>query len=231
MNNPKRMSCKRLLLIFIISFSIVGYAFSVASNTSQGGKKHYLKKYNFTTDWFTTHIRLWKKVLADFKNKPNIHYLEIGVFEGRSLIWMLENILTHPTAKATALDIFPRKLQEGFLANLSLSGFTDKVTVIKGASQNKLKNLSPHSFDIIYIDGDHIAPSVLTDAILSWPLLKKEGILIFDDYHWKETKSPPDKRPKIAIDAFINNFRQYIEIIQVCKQYIIKKKEIIYWEY
>ena len=120
MNNPKRMSCKRLLLIFIISFSIVGYAFSVASNTSQGGKKHYLKKYNFTTDWFTTHIRLWKKVLADFKNKPNIHYLEIGVFEGRSLIWMLENILTHPTSKATALDIFPRKLQEGFLANLSL---------------------------------------------------------------------------------------------------------------
>ena len=56
--------------------------------------EYYLKNYKFTTDWFTNRIPLWEKILAPLKGKQGIHYLEIGVFEGRSAIWMLENILT-----------------------------------------------------------------------------------------------------------------------------------------
>ena len=76
--------------------------------------KHYLKKYEFSTDWFTNQNRipLWEKMLRPFKGKPDIHYLEVGVYEGRSAIWMLENILTHPSSTLTGIDIFPGDLQK-----------------------------------------------------------------------------------------------------------------------
>ncbi len=32
--------------------------------------------------------------------------LEIGVFEGRSTVWLLENILTHPSSTLTYVDTF-----------------------------------------------------------------------------------------------------------------------------
>lgn len=37
-------------------------------------------------------------------------------------------------------------------------------------------------FDFIYVDGSHRSPDVIYDAILSFGLLKKGGIMIFDDY-------------------------------------------------
>jgi len=39
-----------------------------------------------------------------------------------------------------------------------------------------------NKYDLVYVDGDHFAPSVLQDAILSWKILKKDGILLFDDF-------------------------------------------------
>ena len=47
-----------------------------------------------------------------------------------------------------------------------------------------LRRLPLESFDIIYIDGSHAVNDVLEDAVLSFRLLKPEGILIFDDYRW-----------------------------------------------
>ena len=37
------------------------------------------------------------------------------------------------------------------------------------------------NFDLIYIDGSHRAADVLFDAIESYNILKKDGILFFDD--------------------------------------------------
>jgi hypothetical protein len=34
-------------------------------------------------------------------------------------------------------------------------------------------------------DGSHRARDVLEDAVLSWPLLKVGGIMLFDDYLWQ----------------------------------------------
>ena len=70
----------------------------------------YQKEYNFTSDWFTPHIPIWEKVLSPLKGKPDIRYLEIGVFEGRSSLWIAENILTHPSSHLTVIDPFPLTL-------------------------------------------------------------------------------------------------------------------------
>jgi len=61
--------------------------------------------------------------------------------------------------------------------------------------------------------------------VLSWPLLKAEGLLIFDDYLSK-TKRPIELRPKIAIDAFITAYRNYIEVVHHEKQVILRKRKI-----
>jgi len=185
---------------------------------------HYKKEYNFSEDWFTQHIPTWEEILGHLKGKPNIHYLEIGVWEGRSFIWMLENILTHPTAKATCIDIFPGQVKEDFLANLKIGGFLEKVTVIIGRSQIRLRDLPINSVDIIYIDGSHTAKDVLIDAVYSWQLLKTGGIMIFDDYRWKRDL-PVESRPKIAIDSFIAVFSGYVEVIHKDLQVILKKIE------
>ena len=41
---------------------------------------------------------------------------------------------------------------------------------------------------LIYIDACHDSQYVMTDAMLSWKVLKVGGYLIFDDYGWNLLK-------------------------------------------
>ncbi len=210
------------LTLFLTYGVVVGKAIDIAQSKPD---KHYQKKYNFSEDWFTNRIPVWEKILLPYKGKPNLQYLEIGVFEGSSLIWMLENILTHPTSEATGIDIFPGQLKEIFQENLRIGGFPDKVTVIQGKSQTRLRRLPLNAYNIIYIDGSHKAKDVLTDAVLCWLLLKENGILIFDDYHWKQN-DPVQDRPQAAIDSFLVCFEGHYEVIHRNAQIILKKREL-----
>jgi predicted O-methyltransferase YrrM len=184
---------------------------------------HYRKNYEFTADWFTTRIDLWTRVLAPFKDRENVAYLEVGVHEGRALLWMLENILTHPTARATCIDLFGGRLEQRLRRNLDLSGAADKVTVIKGFSAVELRKLPLDSFEIIYIDASHRGKDVFVDAAESWGLLKKGGLLIFDDYAWDVAPLLED-RPKLAIDAFLTLFNKEIQVLEKTFQVIVLRQ-------
>lgn len=213
--------------VFVLTFLLgCGVGTEMEKDQTQSKpEKFYQKEYKFSQDWFTNRIPVWEKILLQLKGKPNLQYLEIGVYEGYSLIWMLENILTHPTSKATGIDTFPGQLQERFMDNLRIGGFSNKVTVIQGQSQIKLRHLPLNAYDIIYIDGSHLAMNVLTDAVLSWQLLKNEGIIIFDDYYWKPDR-PVQLRPQAAIDSFLVCFGGYLEVIHRGPQIFLKKKNL-----
>ncbi|MHB0960811.1 MAG: class I SAM-dependent methyltransferase [Pirellulaceae bacterium] len=189
----------------------------------------YRKAYDFTTDWFTNNIPVWQQALAELQGQPNIRYLEIGVYEGRSAVWMLENILTHPTATVTAIDLFDGPYRERYFANIRRTGAADKVTSIANFSQIALRELPLDSYDIIYIDGSHAKEDVLEDAVLSWRLLKEGGMLIFDDYQWAGsfavgTSDKPSDFPKTAIDAFVQCFGDHLEVTHNAYQIILRKK-------
>ena len=77
-------------------------------------------------------------------------------------------------------------------------------------------------FDFIYIDGSHIARDVLVDACMSWPLLKNNGIMVFDDYMWMGSPLLLH-RPKPAIDAFTSIFGQEMLIVHNGYQVAIQK--------
>jgi predicted O-methyltransferase YrrM len=179
-------------------------------------------EYVFTTDYVSSMTPIWRQYIEEFRGKENVSLLEIGSFEGRSCIWFLENILTHPTSSITCVDTFFRSWELIFDHNIRLSGLHDKVTKIKGASEAILPTLREKSFDIIYVDGSHEAVNVLMDAVASWLLLKPGGIMIFDDYEWEPDKLP-EHRPKMAVDLFLKVFQNHIGVLHKGYQIIISK--------
>jgi predicted O-methyltransferase YrrM len=195
-------------------------------------KEDLKNEYIFSVDWFSCYIHNWTYFLKDLKDKPNLNFLEIGSYQGRSTVWLLENILTHDTSTITCIDPFEGSqehteyhiddLQTLFqVFSHNISKFKNKVNIIKNKSQIALKQIN-EEFDFIYIDGDHTASSVIEDAILSFSLLKKGGIMIFDDYKWESHKTPIDD-PKPAIDAFLLIYANKINVLFINTQVVIEK--------
>jgi predicted O-methyltransferase YrrM len=183
--------------------------------------------YRFTAYWHKRRAADWDKVLAPYKGRERLSYLEVGAFEGRSLIWMIENVLTHPTSTATAVDPFMEEYEATYDANIVASGASKRVTKIKELSGTALRKLPLESFDVIYIDGSHTADDVLSDAVLAWGLLRRGGLVIFDDYTWPGRPDgdalPPELLPKIAIDAFVTAYRSEIELVSKGAQVMLRK--------
>ncbi len=45
-----------------------------------------------------------EKHFKKIKGKDHVNFLEIGIYDGRSTIWFIENILTNPTSKIALID-------------------------------------------------------------------------------------------------------------------------------
>jgi predicted O-methyltransferase YrrM len=167
----------------------------------------------YTEDWFSYNVPVWERVLAPLIGKP-VQALEIGVFEGRSSVWLLEHVLTHVDSTLTWIDTFQggsdhvgmnlTGLETRFRANTV--PFGKRVNGHVGRSQDVLRTISGERFDLVYIDGSHEAPDVLTDAVLAWPLLKPGGLMGFDDYGWRGPPEP-QRCPALAVDAFLDVMR------------------------
>jgi predicted O-methyltransferase YrrM len=206
------------LIIPILFFTSCVSSISKETNSS-------VKGYSYSTDFFSAKIPRWEKFLAEKKGQKNLKYLEIGVFEGRSLIWTLDNILTDPTSEALGVDIFPDEMLKIFENNLRISGHAHRARFLKGYFSSVLKNESfeKDSFDIIYLDGGHMSWTTLETTMLVWPLLKKNGLLIFDDYDWHNNLWPEVMKPKPAVDAFLQTHKYFIEIIHVGYEVVVKR--------
>jgi predicted O-methyltransferase YrrM len=132
-----------------------------------------------------------------------LRYLEIGAFEGGSLAFI--HALLGGQVQATVIDPFVdydelrgtdmSRVEARFRANMEASGAD--VRILRGQSFERISELraANESFDLIYVDGSHERLAVIADAALSWPLLARGGLMIFDDYRY------PGVRP--AVDAFL----------------------------
>ena len=193
--------------------------------------------YEFSRDWFSGNVPTWRQIINN--NKPR-KILEIGSFEGRSTVWMIE----HCTAAAEGdIEIFcvdtwggGIEHQKGGQIETSMPDverrFNSNITIAKDKTPHKaeivkLRNFSnlaladliaerkTEYFDLVYIDGSHQAPDVLTDAVMAFQVLKVGGLMIFDDYLWSMDKPGTQdvlKMPKPAIDAFMNIFQRKMNI-------------------
>lgn len=197
---------------------------------------------NYSVDWFSGNISNWNAIFEYylFKGKENLQFLEIGCFEGRATNYLLENVLTHETSKIHVVDTFNGSKDEAgmnwdenydfdALYNIfvnNISEHKNKVEIHRGLSGDILKkDFEKNTFDFIYIDGSHTAYDVLQDAILCHPLLKSGGIIIFDDYGWKDPNNMhPTNSPELGVNCFMSiHETQYDCIMKGYQVGIIKK--------
>jgi predicted O-methyltransferase YrrM len=189
---------------------------------------------NFTQDWFTyniPHLEQLVKLLPERKR-----FLEIGCFEGRATCWFLQHALDDD-GEIVCIDPFTGSMEH---SNMDLTSLFDVFTnntdeaqkekqniwVLKGYSYNMVAELiNDHAaFDLIYVDGSHTAADVLIDACMSWPLLKKGGIMVFDDYHWNPNNEYNEyQTPKRGVDAFSHCFADQFKVVHDGYQIAVQK--------
>ena len=163
----------------------------------------------------------WEKVLdiASIQERP-IKYLEIGANYGANLIAVSRTFALHPKSEIHCIDPWEdsetyteykneqKYIYESFLQNMKT--FKCPVNVHRGYSKDCLLEFEEKDFDIIFVDGNHEAPFVLEDAILSFRKLKLNGILIFDDYLWGQKYGVKD-----AVDSFLLCYRNFVHLIAI----------------
>jgi predicted O-methyltransferase YrrM len=184
--------------------------------------------YRFTTDWFSRNIAHWEKWLAHLNGQPNICGVEIGSYEGRSAVWLLENIFTDPTSELTCVDSGDAGTHDTFRENTR--AFRN-LLFEPMQSRHWFADRSRHDLEryhLGYIDGDHSAAAVLSDAVSIFPLLRPGAVLIFDDYEWNPPGRPEIigtlQHPKQGIDAFLTVFAVQLEVIHQGYQVCVRKR-------
>ena len=186
----------------------------------------------FTQDWFSHNIPNFEKAMAMLPSHQD--FLEIGCFEGRASCWLLQHGLD-PDGELTCIDTFQgseehvnlglknmyqtwaNNTQEAKAPDQIVNVFVEKSNV--GLSWCTIKD---KTFDFIYVDASHAAPDVMTDACMAFPLLKKGGIMLFDDYLWGDVPGLLH-RPKLAIDLFVTLFSEQCSICMLGYQLAVKK--------
>lgn len=192
--------------------------------------------------------QIFIKMLQLLKNKENVKILEIGTFVGGSILNMLKIL---PKAKATVIDLWNLSPVEQnvikqnsdnqnatiensyniFLENIKREKKENFIEIIRGDSTEELVKLlrTNKKFDFIYIDGSHMCLDVHADAILSWELLNKDGILAFDDVYWSYdghsdlTKDNPLNIPLYAVDHFLRKYHKEYKLLEKGYRFFIQK--------
>lgn len=166
-------------------------------------------------DWSGSRVH-WPEMFADLGliGKPNLCFIEIGVFEGGSAHWTLANVLTGPGSRLYLIDplefteIHGENQYERILRHLGPWFHNGQANFYNGASEDVLRgwtgiHWTTETLDFAYIDGDHFPAGVIKDAVLVWPLLKPGGHMLFDDYVYE---LGGHAGPRAAIDAFVEWF-------------------------
>lgn len=196
---------------------------------------HWYTGKSFTSDWTSKHFALWADLLAGFRDHP-VRVLEIGSWEGRSALFFL-NYLPKSTivcidtfsggedmqhAAPDALDAIP-DCERRFIDNLLPFGARVEVRKMRSVEALPQLAIEGRQFDLAYIDGSHMAADVYADAMLTWPLIRLGGLVIFDDYEWKHHPKP-EGRPKPGINCALAKLRGTFETVHCGYQIAIRKR-------
>ena len=192
-------------------------------------EKEYYKSLlnNLTTssDFFSTNVYYFYKYINSYKK---FNYLEIGSYEGCSAVYLANRF---KDIKIFCVDIW-KKPKEEYNENLNFNDI-EKNFDINSKNYPNIKKIKKYSddffsenkqtFDVIYVDGHHLAEQVYKDAVNSWNILNTKGLLIFDDYIWKNYDDIA-KNPCYAINRFLSERYNDLDIIEVTNSQIFIKK-------
>lgn len=170
---------------------------------------NYSEDYKFTEKWFDPMIPSWDNLFKKYLQENSIkNVLEVGCYEGRATIYLLSEHLDHDV-DYEVVDTFGGSLEESGMAGTSdrlaesdfiYNNFIHNTSfhkdinlnVHRDSSQVKLPQLYAEGrmYDFIYIDASHRADDTFVDAYYAHKMLRPGGLIIFDDFLWKDTKQP-----------------------------------------
>jgi predicted O-methyltransferase YrrM len=162
----------------------------------------------------------WSRLLLPLRERE-IAVLEIGSAQGRSAAIFLGLL---PLARITCIDIFTNAEHERQFDSM-MASFASRVEKIKSRSAPALDALAVQSraFEVIYVDGSHARDDALMDSLLAWPLLKPDGIVIWDDYVWEMGRLPAEQRPKDAVNLFLGLHADQLTVLERGYQVIARR--------
>ena len=191
---------------------------------------NYADMYNWTNDLPDNTRHLFEAALQKAtagKAQPKI--LEIGTYAGTSTVEMLKLV---PAATAVTVDrwedydefgnpvlgeIGSRKIMNIYYENMAAGGVAHRVRALRGDSAEKLIELiqEGYQFDFIYVDGGHKCLDCYADMVLSWPLLRKGGIMAVDDVLFMAEKKAADPLavPYAGVEYFVEKYKGQYEIV------------------
>ncbi len=117
------------------------------------------------------------------KYKPE-KSLEIGLAYGLSALHICQALYENGCGSHTAIDPYEETdYQSVGLLNLEKAGFEDMLTFDRRPSYQALADMDAKGcrFDFAFIDGSHLFDYALVDFFLIDRMLKKKGIVVFDD--------------------------------------------------
>ena len=207
-----------------------------------------MENFKFTNAWFDGAAKdQWEKLIPQIKPKK---ILEIGSYEGASACYLIQKLAQENPIEIHCIDAWNIEMgddtdykhygsnvdmsavESRFRQNtkLAIEKVSKKVDLVvhKGFSDDQLSKLllngKRNYFDFIYVDGSHLGPDVLCDSVLSFRLLKINGVMAFDDYLWPSANKSLTRIPKLAIDSFINLYSEKINIFNAPLYQIYIKK-------
>ena len=185
--------------------------------------------------------KFFKNFMPYFKDKIGqpLNFLEVGVFSGTTSKLILDNILLHENCLLIGIDpwnkaFFDRhdvrndEAWENVLQSIEnlKKEFVHKVQFLKGTLQDSIvyTKISSILFDGVYIDGEHTYSAVMNDFNLTWPLLKVNGVMIFDDYLIRDRKTKKyDMNMQYVIDRLLSSHHNKCELLFKNEQVGIRK--------
>jgi hypothetical protein len=129
--------------------------------------------------------------LEHLAGEPDLRFLQLGVFAGHASEWLLDNILTHPSSLLVDVDTWAGSGAEHAGIDFAaveaqydelIKQYDDsRVVKYKGTTAQFFTEQWLPDFDFIYVDAAHDYLSCLQDGLASLSVLKRGGILAFDD--------------------------------------------------
>jgi len=185
-------------------------------------------KFEFTRNWFRNrNLQSFREyVHPEWAGKP-VFYLEIGVFEGMSMTWMMQHILTHPQSRAVGIDPWLETTKlDGVRMEKTMARAFHNTTPWEGRCKlyraNSVETLSAalgkggrhgikrDSVDISMVDGCHTSLGFLQDAKLVLSVLKSGGWMLIDDVENDREKKDHVKQ---GLEMFLNDHGNEVKFL------------------
>ena len=168
---------------------------------------------------------------TNYKKVDIIKVLEVGTYTGISLINIVKLI---PNSIGVGIDKWSNyeeyyngdkaleilqnmdelQIEKSFYKNIATESLDKRITGIKGDSKDVLFKMimNKERYDLIYVDGSHLAFDCYSDLILSWRLLNKGGLLAINDYLYNSDENFVNS-PFEGVNHFLKQYKNEIKIL------------------